>query len=772
MRKTAVNKRLAVFTFMLPAFLNANAVPISESAEQATVQNFPPIRGEAGGRAMVPADLLPIRSYGGMVISPDRHLVAVEINRWDARLSRAVVDHHRTELWMTSLAGGQPKLITPKDPVGLKQWGATWSPDGQHLAFLSNEGQDKAFLKVWDRPTGLVKQLTGNSIDVDVSISRGHAPGEGKTIFWLDNRHLLLLMLPANLGPRSLEEDSTSPELAIAGYRTAMAGTVPTAVVASSPPDPKVSASIPMARLVSIDIVTGASRTVGEIPSWQPRIGQRSIVLSPDQKWAVIVAAIPPGLHDAKEQWSPRQMEWGQLGIASLIEFPLGIRWIDNLHPAFINGGFGVALNWQEKDATFAVLGQEPGGNQPLYIAQVELVAAKAHKIATLNENALRMEGLPVDINRLSWLKNGGVAVSTRLKNPPRFIEPEKLKQWWVVKGDSASLLASKDEIVDFSTPSQMVSPVHLQTSETARLYETDSAGHEKTLIPELNPQLKEIEEPRFINFQYQAIGGEQEYAHLLLPYGYEAGKKYPTVVWVYGGDIQSKNSEPAHRDDNSMFNLMLLAGHGYAVLIPSMPLPEQGIPGDPMFHLNDGVDPAIDRTIALGVADPDRLAVMGHSFGGYSTFGLLTQTQRYRAGIGMMGESDLTMDYLEFDARFRYDYPDYAAGIGPFGEEWAQGGMGVPPWEDPQRYLRNSPVLFADKIATPLLIVAGDLDFYPTQSEAMYTALNRQGKRAEFVRYLGEGHVLGSPANVLDLWQRIFAWLDTYVKNAETGTP
>jgi dipeptidyl aminopeptidase/acylaminoacyl peptidase len=95
---------------------------------------------------------------------------------------------------------------------------------------------------------------------------------------------------------------------------------------------------------------------------------------------------------------------------------------------------------------------------------------------------------------------------------------------------------------------------------------------------------------------------------------------------------------------------------------------------------------------------------------------------------------------------------------------------MGVPLLADPARYLRNSPVFAADRITTPLLIVSGDLDMMGIKSEAMFTMLNRQGKRAEFVRYLGEGHELDSPANVLDLWQRVFNWLDTYVKNPSTA--
>ena len=91
--------------------------------------------------------------------------------------------------------------------------------------------------------------------------------------------------------------------------------------------------------------------------------------------------------------------------------------------------------------------------------------------------------------------------------------------------------------------------------------------------------------------------------------------------------------------------------------------------------------------------------------------------------------------------------------------------GMGSPPWADLQRYIRNSPLTYADRIETPLLIIQGDLDFVPIQQgEEMFTALYRQNKRAEFVRYWGEDHLLSSPANIRDMWNRIYLWLDTFV--------
>ena len=89
---------------------------------------------------------------------------------------------------------------------------------------------------------------------------------------------------------------------------------------------------------------------------------------------------------------------------------------------------------------------------------------------------------------------------------------------------------------------------------------------------------------------------------------------------------------------------------------------------------------------------------------------------------------------------------------------------MGNPPWKDLDRYLRNSPIFYVDRVRTPLMIIQGDLDYVAMQQgEEFFMSLYRQGKRAEFVRYWGEGHVIESPANIRDMWTRIFAWFDEF---------
>jgi len=155
----------------------------------------------------------------------------------------------------------------------------------------------------------------------------------------------------------------------------------------------------------------------------------------------------------------------------------------------------------------------------------------------------------------------------------------------------------------------------------------------------------------------------------------------------------------------------------------------------------------------------------MGHSFGGYSTYGLITQSNRFKAAVASAGFSDLTSYYGTFSMLERYK-PTLLERTLRFWLCEINASMAGPPWKDPQRYVRNSPLMFANRVETPLLVLHGDLDqAVPIQqAEEFFTALQRQNKPVTFVRYLGEGHVIKSPANVKDAWQRIYAWFDEFL--------
>jgi dipeptidyl aminopeptidase/acylaminoacyl peptidase len=295
--------------------------------------------------------------------------------------------------------------------------------------------------------------------------------------------------------------------------------------------------------------------------------------------------------------------------------------------------------------------------------------------------------------------------------------------------------------------------------------------GEQRRTIVQTNAFLREVAEGQRRILNYQTLDGKEAKGWLVLPLNYQSGKRYPLVTWVYAGTVYG-DKEPSFsllNYSDALWTMQLFAARGYAVLLPSMPLkPEpdgkENKGSDPYMELTKGVLPAVDKAIELGIADPTRLAVAGHSFGGFSTYGLVTQSDRFKAAVSLAGSSDLISLYASFIAVDRYEPYAQERALLQSTSETGQLRMGNPPWKDWARYLRNSPLFYVDRVQTPLLIVQGDMDYVAMQQgEEFFAALYRQNKRARFVRYWGEGHVLDSPANIRDFWMQVYAWLDEF---------
>jgi dipeptidyl aminopeptidase/acylaminoacyl peptidase len=207
-----------------------------------------------------------------------------------------------------------------------------------------------------------------------------------------------------------------------------------------------------------------------------------------------------------------------------------------------------------------------------------------------------------------------------------------------------------------------------------------------------------------------------------------------------------------------------MFAALGYGVVLPSMPAAEQPLQVDALRDLAGGVLPLLDVLVERGIADTDRIAVVGQSAGGWATLGLITHTQRFRTAIASAGYSNLASLYGTFYGQGRYGDggdPQRYQLLRMLQFERGYYGAGAPPWEQPDRYRTNSPIWRVANVRTPLMLVQGEQDFVPVQQgEEFFTALYRQDRRVRFVRYAGEGHTIAARANVVDLWRRIDEWL------------
>lgn len=268
---------------------------------------------------------------------------------------------------------------------------------------------------------------------------------------------------------------------------------------------------------------------------------------------------------------------------------------------------------------------------------------------------------------------------------------------------------------------------------------------------------------------EYQDAKGTPLKAAVILPPNYQAGKRYPTLVWVYQGYRVSGLEGDYFLDPfmPGIYNLQLYAARGYVILIPSMPLPPIAQRGRSYDQISALVSPALDQLIALGIADPARLGVFGQSRGGYTVEALVTQTDRFKAAVAMAGISDLATFYRIFDPT-AYGFSGIEHEKSDNWAEVDQFGLKQPPVDDPVSYPEISPLSYVGKVTTPLLMIHGTADIRGStaEDEQFFYSLYGQGKTARLVRYGGESHSLAqSPANVRNIFSETIAWFDRYVK-------
>ena len=294
------------------------------------------------------------------------------------------------------------------------------------------------------------------------------------------------------------------------------------------------------------------------------------------------------------------------------------------------------------------------------------------------------------------------------------------------------------------------------------------SHGEQRTLAT-LNTHLADVRFAQPLAVAHSGPDGGPLTSWLYLPTKAVSGR-IPLVVLTYPGRPSRPQTDPA--EFNTELNLQLLTAAGYAVLTPSVPKPFY--PDEPAKGLADQVLAVVDATLAQHPElDGDRLVYWGQSFGGYSGLVVATQTRRFKSIIVAASVSNLAEKWGEFAPWNRAD-PRWGISMrhGAGWTETSQGGMGGPPWSDPDRYVRNSPLFQAGAIETPILIMHGERDMGLGQAESLFSALWRQNKDARFITWWGEGHTVDSAANLREMYRQIFVWLnDTGVGPADAPT-
>ena len=257
--------------------------------------------------------------------------------------------------------------------------------------------------------------------------------------------------------------------------------------------------------------------------------------------------------------------------------------------------------------------------------------------------------------------------------------------------------------------------------------------------------------------FTVESTGGTKVQGWLMKPVGMKEGRRYPVLLEIHGGPHAAYGYVFHHE-------FQLLAARGYGVVFSN---PRGSVGHGQEFvaairHDWGGVDyqdlmAVTDYGATQPWVDKDRMGVLGGSYGGYMTNWIVTQTDRFKAAVTMRSTCNRLSQFGASDAAFTN------------GEFEFDGD----PWDNPDAYLRVSPLMYVRNVRTPIMIIHSEEDLRcpMEQAEEWYVALKKTGKTVVFVRFPGENHELsrsGKPKHRIERLEFILAWMDRYLAPKE----
>lgn len=245
----------------------------------------------------------------------------------------------------------------------------------------------------------------------------------------------------------------------------------------------------------------------------------------------------------------------------------------------------------------------------------------------------------------------------------------------------------------------------------------------------------------------------------LFYPFNYDPQRQYPMIVHVY-----QKQTKTLHTYVNptllngSSFNPTYYTSQGYFVLLPDI-VYEIGSPG---FSATDCVIAATNAAMETASIDKTKIGLTGHSYGGYETDFIVTQTNLFAAAVAGSGITDLTSGYLSMNVGYK--------NTSSWRYEYQQMRMGKRLFEDYEGYQKNSPINWVSEVTTPLLSYsgAGDTQVDPYQTMEFYQALRRLKKEHVMLLYPKENHNILGSENQIDLTHKISDWFGYYLKGGK----
>ncbi len=719
-----------------------------------------------------PSDIIRIKSLAFdtvLKLSPDRKYLAYTVanpERKSISLPRttkasnflptgALKNHHNCEIWVTHISTRESHILT-SDVGG--NWAPQWSPNGRYVAFYSDR-TGTSQLWVWDRIENKQRRISEKPIS---AIYGFEVP-----IWTSDGKHLITKLRPEGEDYFKVST-SDSDEQAISVWETGTDAQADTARKAQRPGHVHGDLAI-------LDFETGASSILTK------GLYALNMLLSPNDDVVAVLNLIG-------QEKLTSQAELFELLLVPLDGTPIqrlatnitnGLRNIswspDGKYLAYMHpdGMFLVATDRNEQRNLTADLAEKPNffthalWNESSttifsgfdgHVWELQTDGSGGRKLTEgLNRNI--REIVPGRNPYTAWESNDPHSIYLRTYDPKT--KHAGFYQVEIAEAQAIRLFEAPINMTGFWWERNLGNSeqiVHIAEAATypEEVWIYDITSGKRRQITNLNPHLSDIRfgETRLIDAQ--TTDRQHLQGALMLPVDHEEGKHYPLVVLIYPS-VNLSDSVYNFGFGTNIINFQLLANRGYAVLAIDIPLHTN----EPLKEIPEFVLPAVDKVIEMGITDSDRLGIMGYSYGGYGTVGVIAQTTRFKAAVVGGGVYNIISYYnwLGKDGR--------SGGIG-----WAEGGQGRMSgslWEQRQQYIDNSPIFHLDKVETPLLIYCGDGydggDF--AQSRELFSALRRLNKTATLVRYHSEMHnpPTWRPEHRVDAWDRIMGWFENHLK-------
>jgi dipeptidyl aminopeptidase/acylaminoacyl peptidase len=636
-------------------------------------------------RPLVAEDLLRVQDVSDPQVSPNGLWVAYVVSSDDRD-----ADEVRSAIWMVSWDGRQQLALTRAADGTSKP---KWSPDGHYLAFMAKAAaSDKAQIMLLDHRGGVARQATSVTGEI------------GEYAWAPDSNRLAIAMRQES------EEKSPKPIVIDAmHFKQDEDGYLGTGH--------ERHLYLLDIRAKRLEALSSDPKFNEDLPAWSPDGRQiafiRTIESGPDQDGEADIDVIDAQPNATARKiarfYVPNKQILGWSPDGTLIAFTQG------LEPKF---------NAYMQDHVFLV---PSAGGTPRALAE-KLDRAATSFVFAADSAAMMISVEDDDVVYPARVEIATGAV-TRVLPPAPFVVSALSRG-----GGHTALLKAEDHALP-----------EVFALEDGRLRKL--SAHNDAFLSEL--QLGSIEDIRF-----KSKDGTEVDGLMVKPPLFVAGRKYPTLLWIHGGP--NEQVEHALVLDGYQFEPQMFAAKGFVVLLVNY----RGGSGRGIDYAKtifadwgdkevEDLLAGVDHLVAIGIADKERLAIGGWSYGGLLTDYTIASDRRFKAAICGAGSGNQISTFGTDEYILQYNNE-----LGP-------------PWINTALWLKVSyPFFHADRIHTPTLFLGGDKDFNVPISggEQMYQALRTLGVPAELVVYPGEHHVFTRPSFVMDLAVREPAWIDRFM--------